>query len=203
MSKKLKGLYVISDDILTPKITIIEQIEQSLKGGAKIVQLRDKHSTDEEIEDLVVKLEELCKSYNALFVLNDRFNLAIKLQCSGLHIGKSDYENIDFIRENFKGIIGVSCYDDVKTAKEMESKGIDYVAFGSFFPSPTKPNSKVVDMNVLTKAKQNLKIPICAIGGITSKNVNEIISKKTDMIAVISDIWQSDDITKKSLEYKI
>lgn len=201
MSIDLKGLYVISDDILTPKISILKQIEEALLGGAKIVQLRDKSSSDKQLEELVLQLDDLCKKYDALFVLNDRFELAIKLKCSGLHVGKSDYENIEYIRKNFKGIVGVSCYDDVKTAKKMEEKGIDYVAFGSFYASPTKPNSKVVSKDVLLEAKSNLNIPICAIGGITSKNATELIEKKTDMIAVISDIWKSENIQNKCEEF--
>ena len=200
-SKKLKGLYIISDDLLTPKNTLLENIEQVLKAGASIIQLRDKTSSDEDIENLVVNLEKLCKKYDALFVLNDRVNLAIKLQCQGLHIGKSDYERIDFIRENFKGIVGVSCYDDVNFAKTMEEKGIDYVAFGSFFASLTKPHSKVVNKEVLENAKELLNIPVCAIGGITSNNAYELIKYKTDMLAVISDIWKANNKKEKCEEY--
>lgn len=201
MSKRLEGLYVISDDVLTPKNTILKNIEEVLKAGASIIQLRDKISSDEEIEELVKKLEILCKKYSAIFVLNDRVELAIKLQCQGLHIGKSDYERIDFIREHFKGIIGVSCYDNIAFAKTMEDKKIDYVAFGSFFTSPTKPNSKVVSKDVLKQAKELLSIPVCAIGGITSENANELLESKTDMLAVVSDIWKSKNINEKCKSY--
>lgn len=197
MSRKLEGLYVISDDTLTPKETLLSQVEESLKGGAKIVQLRDKLSRDEELESMILNLEMLCKRYEALFVLNDRINLAIKLNCSGLHIGKSDYAKIDFVRENFKGILGISCYKDVEKAFQMQEKGADYVAFGSFFPSPTKPQSEVVDKKVLTEAKNRLNIPICAIGGININNYSELKNKKTDMIAVVSDIWKSKNIQEK------
>jgi len=201
MSVNLNGLYVISDDVLTPKDILLNKIEKALKGGAKIVQLRDKKSLDNEIEQLVINLETLCKKYDALFVLNDRVDLAIKLQCSGLHVGKSDYEKIDNIRKNFKGILGISCYGDLKTAKIMEEKGADYVAFGSFFTSPTKPQSKVVPKEVLKEAKKLLKIPTCAIGGITLANSKELLENSVDMLAVISDIWKSESIENRSNQF--
>ena len=192
----LNGLYVITDNILTPNETIINQVEQSLKAGAKIVQLRDKKNSIKTIEKLAILIQNLCKKYNALFVLNDEIELAIKLKCDALHIGKSDHQNFEEIRKKFKGVIGVSCYGDIHLAKEFELKGANYVAFGSFFTSPTKPQSDVVSFDVLTKAKESLSIPICAIGGINSENVNKLLKYNPDMIALISDIW-SDDIRKK------
>jgi len=201
LNKKLQGLYIISDDSLTPKENLLNDIKTVLRAGTSIIQLRDKISSDEEIEILVKNIEELCKKYNAIFVLNDRVELAIKLQCQGLHIGKSDYDRIDFIREHFKGIIGVSCYDNVKFAKSMQDKNMDYVAFGSFFTSPTKLNSNVVSKQVLYEAKELLDIPVCAIGGITNENANELLESKTDMLAVISDIWTAKDINKKCQDY--
>lgn len=201
MSEKLKGLYVISDDVLTPKNTILFQIETAFKAGAKIVQLRDKISQDEEIENLVLNLQTLCRKYNALFVLNDRIDLAIKLSCDGLHIGKSDYDKVSQIREKFKGVLGISCYGDIKTAKKMQDLKVDYVAFGSFFTSPTKPNAAVVSKDVISQAKKELNIPVCTIGGITSENAHELVNKGCDMVAVISDIFKSDDIFNQCKKY--
>lgn len=202
MSVNLNGLYVISDDKLTPKETVLFQIEKALIGGATIVQLRDKISSDEEIENLTLKLQELCREYNALFVLNDRVELAIKLQCDGLHIGRSDHHRVEEIRKEYKGVLGISCYGDLNLAKSMEEKNVDYVAFGAFFASSTKPNAAVVDKEVIAKAKEELSIPICVIGGITSDNVKELIEKGTDMVAVISDIWQSKNIEEKCKSFK-
>ncbi len=196
--KNLYGLYVITDDVLTPPNTLLTQVQESLEGGAKIVQLRDKTSSIEDITKTALILEELCKKYDAVFVLNDKVELAIELGLSGLHIGKSDHHRVDEIRKNFSGYLGVSCYGDVDFAKEMEEKGIDYVAFGSFFSSPTKPNSNIVDLEVLTKAKEQLNIPVCAIGGLSSDNIEEIMKYKPDMISLINDIWTSQDIKSKA-----
>ncbi len=202
MSINLNGLNVITDDKLTPKETVLFQIEKALIGGATIVQLRDKISSDEEIENLTLKLQELCRKYNALFVLNDRVELAIKLQCDGLHIGRSDHHRVEEIRKEYKGVLGISCYGDLNLAKSMEEKNVDYVAFGAFFASSTKPNAAVVDKEVIAKAKEELSIPVCVIGGITSDNVKELIEKGTDMVAVISDIWQSENIEEKCKSFK-
>lgn len=202
MLNKLNGLYVITDNTLTPENTILEQVEKALIGGAKIIQYRDKVNKDEDIEKLVLTLQSLCRRYRALFVLNDRIELAIKLQCDGLHVGKSDYHRIKEIRISFLGYLGVSCYGDIETAKKMQDLRVDYVAFGAFFASPTKPNAHVVDTNIIKKAKEQLDIPVCAIGGITTENVSDLTKNNIDMVAVISDIWNSEDITKKCEEYK-
>lgn len=198
----LEGLYVISDEILTPSKSLIKLMREALDGGAKIVQYRDKSNTPEIIRKNARDLQTLCEDYGAKFILNDYVDIAIYENFDGLHVGKSDYENIEGIRKEFHGILGVSCYGDVQKAKQMQELGVDYVAFGSFFPSPTKPNSTVVDMKVLQEAKNTLSIPICAIGGITSQNVTELMAHKPDMICVISDIWKSDDIQNRARQYK-
>lgn len=90
---ELRGLYVITDDTLTPDRTLYRQVEEALQGGATIVQLRDKQSSDEVMAEKALKLQELCHKYNALFVLNDKIELAISLGLDRLHIGKSDHKN--------------------------------------------------------------------------------------------------------------
>lgn len=198
MNNQLKGLYVITDDTLTPPNTIIKQVTQALEGGAKIVQLRDKKSSLDKIKQTSLELENLCKKYNALFVLNDKVELAIELSVGGLHIGKSDHHRFDEIRKNFSGVLGVSCYGDIALAKEMQDKGADYVAFGSFFTSPTKPDSNIVDLQILSQAKKYLNIPVCSIGGINSENISKVMKHTPDMVSIISDIWRSDDISNKA-----
>ncbi len=201
MSINLTGLYVISDDTLTPKETILTQIKEALEGGATIVQLRDKISSDEEIEKLVLELQELCREYKALFVLNDRVELAIKLKVDGLHVGKSDHNRVEEIRNNFKGILGISCYDSLDIAREMEKLKVDYLAFGAFFASSTKPNAPLANQETITKAKEEFSLPICVIGGITSKNAEILINKGAHMLAVISDVWKSKNIKEKCQEF--
>ncbi len=194
----LHGLYVITDDRLTPPQTLLTQVTSALEGGATIVQLRDKKSSDEEIRDTALKLQDLCKSYNALFVLNDKVELAMALGLSGLHIGKSDHHRVTEIRKNFKGCLGVSCYGDINLAQKMQDIGIDYVAFGSFYTSPTKPQANIVDLEIISQAKEALEIPVCAIGGINSDNAAELMQHRPDMLAIVNGIWSSEDITQRS-----
>jgi thiamine-phosphate pyrophosphorylase len=200
-AEKLKGLYVITDDVLTPPKTIMTQVEEALKGGAKIVQLRDKTSSHEEIKKTALVLQELCTAHDALFVLNDAVELAIELGLSGLHIGKSDHHRVKEIRQAFGGVLGVSCYGDVAFAIQMQDAGADYVAFGSFFSSPTKPNSNIVPLGTLRIAKNSLDIPVCAIGGLDSENIADVMLYEPDMISLISDIWKSESIEEKCAFY--
>ncbi|MCI7410238.1 MAG: thiamine phosphate synthase, partial [Helicobacter bilis] len=187
---RLQGLYGISDTKLTPTKTLIPQLQKAIQGGLKIFQYRDKDSKDSEIIGFVGELQALCNENNVLFVLNDRYELAIKLGVSGLHLGKDEVSQLLDIRESFKGIIGVSCYDSIELAQRYENAGVDYVAFGSLFPSPTKRDAKPCALSVITEAKHKLKIPICGIGGICVDNVS--LLKECDMIAVISSLWNID-----------
>lgn len=185
----LEGLYAITDEILTPRETIIDQCEKALQAGINILQYRDKNSTDEEVESICRELLELCRSYSVPFVIDDRVTLAQKIGSDGLHVGKDDM-NISHARSVFShGFIGVSCYGSVKKALEAQHEGADYAAFGSFFPSPTKPHSGVVSMSVLDRAKEALSIPICAIGGINVTNIHQIGFHRPDMISVVSALW--------------
>ena len=185
----LSGIYAITDETLTPKTTMLHQVEEALEAGIGLLQFRDKTSSDEEIETLCVHLLHLCRLHDVPFVIDDRAHLAQKIGADGLHIGKGDISLHD-AREIFtKGFIGVSCYGSVKKGLEAQNEGADYVAFGSFYPSPTKPHSGVVSMSILDKAKEALSIPICAIGGINAANIHEISTHQPDMISVVSAIW--------------
>lgn len=198
----MKGLYVITDEKLTPYGKMFDMVKQALEGGAKFVQLRDKNNSDDFLLEYALKLRDLCHKYNAYFIVNDRVNLALKSEADGVHVGEED-ENIEKVIEIMKGkIVGVSCYGSIERAKEMEKLGASYVAFGSFYPSPTKPTSKIVPKEIISQAKKELKIPVCVIGGITVERAKELIDLGADIVAVINDIWTSPDIKQRALEYK-
>lgn len=186
---KLKGLYAITDEMLTPKTSMLQQVEEALEAGINLLQFRDKTSSDEEIETLCRQLLHLCRLHNVPFIIDDRAHLAQKIGADGLHIGKDDTSLVEAKQIFTHGFIGVSCYGSVRKALEAQNEGADYVAFGSFYPSPTKPHSGVVSMSVLEKAKEALSIPICAIGGINVTNIHEINANRPDMISVVSAIW--------------
>lgn len=182
----LSGLYVITDEHLTPDDTVHSYVEDALKAGANIVQYRNKTKTDDEVEEVCRRLQALCTQYGVPFIIDDRPKLASKIQADGIHIGKDDMSLAEARKIFPKGIIGVSCYGSIRKAREAQEEGADYVAFGSFFASPTKPHSGIISMNVLHKAKNEVDIPICAIGGISQVNIGEIAATNTDMISVVS-----------------
>lgn len=186
---RLKGLYAITDEKLTPYELVDRYVREAIKGGARIVQLRDKTLSDEELYPVAKKIKKICKRYKAIFILDDRVVLAKAINADGVHIGGEDTP-IEVAREilGSKKIIGVSCYGDIQRAEEMVKKSADYVAFGSFFVSKTKPHAKVVDKSVLREAKK-LGVPVCAIGGIDASNSGELVSLGADMISVVSALW--------------
>ncbi|WP_343286671.1 thiamine phosphate synthase [Helicobacter sp. 11S02596-1] len=183
----MQGLYGISDEILTPYERIFELLESAIKGGLKIFQLRDKTHTDKEILDLAIALADFCSQNGVLFVINDRIDLAIESGAGGLHIGREDCA-LNEAKIRFKGKIGISCYDSLELAYKAQEDGADYVAFGAVFDSKTKPNAKKVSLDTIKKAKQTLKIPICAIGGIDTNNIH--LLKDVEMVAVIGGLWK-------------
>lgn len=187
-----KGLYAITDEKLTPHESIIDQCECALKAGVNLLQYRNKTLTDEEVEPICRDLAELCRSYSVPFILDDRAHLAQKIGADGLHIGKDDI-SITHAKTIFtNGFVGVSCYGSIPKALEAQAQGADYVAFGSFFPSPTKPRSGIVSMSVLQRARESLYIPVCAIGGIDAVNIHQIARLSPDMISVVSAVFDGD-----------
>lgn len=196
---KLKGLYAITDAKLTPYGEIERYVSEAIRGGVRILQLRDKEMDDEGLYDVAVRLKRICEANNVTFIIDDRVLLAKAVDADGIHIGIEDIEVCNARRIIGDGkIIGVSCYGDLERAKNVIKDGADYVAFGSFFPSPTKPHAKVVDKSVLTEAK-SLGVPVCAIGGITAHNGRELVLAGADMLSVISALWGG-DIYKNSLQ---
>ncbi|MFN3505305.1 MAG: thiamine phosphate synthase [Caldimicrobium sp.] len=200
---KLKGLYVITDEKLTPYEggIIFQKVELALKGGAKIVQLRDKTTPMKALIPISVRLKELCIKYNALFIVNDYIDLAREVDADGVHIGKEDASLEIALRELPGKIVGVSCYGNLERALMAERMGASYVALGSFFPSPTKPKASLVPQELLKEAKKKLTIPICAIGGITLDKAKLLLDMGADMLAVISDIWKAPSIEERAKAY--
>ena len=186
-------IYAISDDILMPENLALEYAREILECGVKFFQFRSKKAVKN--EKLASEILNLCEKFGAKFIVNDDVKFAKKIGAKAVHLGKDD-ENI---KEAFEilgknAYVGVSCYDDINLAINAAKNGASYVAFGSVFTSPTKPNAPKCELEVVKEAKQILNLPVCVIGGINETNISSISHAKPDLIAVISAIYKDGNI---------
>ena len=199
---KSQGIYVISDCKNRASNDLLETTEEILSAGISLFQFRDKNSKYELKKILAKRLQVLCRKYKTPFIINDDVELAKEISADGVHLGKNNM-NINKARNILgKKIIGVSCYNNLENAICAEKLGANYIAFGSFFNSPTKPDAMKAEIKLLVKSKSKLKIPIVAIGGITPENGGQLVKSKVDFLAVISGIYQSENIRDSINSYK-
>jgi len=199
--KALRGLYVITDEKLIPQNNFVETVELALRGGARLVQYRDKSGDNTRRLNQATALKTLCDKYQSILIINDDTELALQVNADGVHIGKHD-ASLAATRKQLGNnkIIGVSCYNQFELALQAEKDGADYIAFGSFFPSATKPAAARAEVALISRAKQELNIPVCAIGGITLDNASSLIQNGADMVAIITDIFGKEDIESQCKE---
>ena len=178
-----RGLYAITPEGKTAA-EILEFTEAVLKGGACVVQYREKGRNDK--TGLAKKLLELCHAHNVPFLINDNVELAETIGADGVHLGKDD-GSISEARQRLgkSAIIGVSCYNSLECAIAAEKEGANYVAFGRFFSSNSKPLAAPAEIGTLTAAKKVLTLPIVAIGGILPENGAILLEAGADLLAVI------------------
>jgi len=202
-NRKLTGLYAITDTTQTDQQQLINDVQQALMGGARIIQYRDKTTQYEQRHNTARLLRALTRRYDALFIINDDITLAGNSCADGVHLGRND-PPISTARAQLgsAAIIGMSCYNDLSLAKQAVHNGADYIAFGRFFPSRSKPDAIQASIETLQMAKHELDIPITAIGGITTENANTLINAGADMLAVISDIFSQTDIKATACRYQ-
>ena len=186
-------IYAISDDLLMPENLALEYAREILECGVKFFQFRSKKAVKN--EKLASEILNLCEKFGAKFIVNDDVRFAKKIGAKAVHLGKDD-ENI---KEAFEilgknAYVGVSCYNDINLAINAAKNGASYVAFGSVFTSPTKPNAPKCGLEVAKEAKQILNLPICVIGGINETNIGSLSLAKPDLIAVISAIYKDSNI---------
>ena len=199
----LRGLYVITPAIgqTVNSSALLHDVELAIKGGAHIVQYRDKSHDKAQNKAkarrlaLASELLALCNRYQALFIINDDVELAAAIQAHGVHLGAEDTPLAQARqRLGAQAIIGASCYNRLELALSAQQQGADYVAFGRFFPSRTKPQAVSAEIALLRQAKSRLHIPIVAIGGITAQNGSQLIVAGADMLAVVDAVFAQDDI---------
>lgn len=190
-----RGLYAITDAVLLPGDRLTGAVEQAIFGGARLIQYRDKsHDTARRLAQAEA-LNELCQHHAIPLIINDDVELAARVGAAGVHVGKNDPAfAIARARLGDRAIIGVSCYDRLDLALEAARAGADYVAFGAFFPSPTKPTEIRASIALLRQARTALNIPIVAIGGITPDNAPLLLEAGADALAVVSAVFAQPDV---------
>jgi len=185
------GLYAITDG---PRPDLLEAAAAALRGGAALLQYRDKTTDAPRRLAEARALAALCIDSGALFVVNDDVELALACGARAVHLGEGDADlTTARLRLGDDAVIGVSCYDDIERARRMAAAGADYLAFGAFFPSATKPKARRADLDVL-RAGAELGVPLVAIGGIRPDNAALLIDAGANYLAVISEVFGQPDI---------
>ena len=198
----LRGLYAITPDGIDKDI-LLSRVEAALRGGARIVQYRDKQRSAVARSEIAHALSALCRRFNAGFIVNDDLALALAVDADGVHLGGGDGDLRTARQALGPGrLLGASCYADFELARAALAAGADYVAFGAVFASPTKPHAVSAPLSLFARCRAELGLPASAIGGITADNAPAVIAAGADMIAIISDLFAAPDIESRAVALK-
>jgi thiamine-phosphate pyrophosphorylase len=198
-----RGLYAVTDSELSGT-TLVQSVAQAIQGGAVMIQYRDKSTDAGQRLWQANDLQMLCQSLRVPLIINDDIELAVQCRAAGVHLGKDDAP-IAQARAALgeQAIIGVSCYASLPQALAAQAAGADYVAFGSFYASPTKPDAQRADLELLRAARAELHIPIAAIGGITPDNGRALVDAGADLLAVVSGVFGATAINAAARAYTV
>jgi thiamine-phosphate pyrophosphorylase len=188
------GVYAITPET-ADTARLLAQVEAALRGGVAAVQYRDKSGDIARRHEQASELVALCRRFGAPLIVNDDLRLADLADADGVHLGRDDGSvreaRIILGRHKF---VGASCYQSVELALAAQAAGADYVAFGSFFPSPTKPDAGRASVDLLRAAAPQIHLPLVAIGGITLANAPALLDAGADSLAVLSALFEGADI---------
>jgi thiamine-phosphate pyrophosphorylase len=195
-----RGLYAITPD--EPDTNrLLARVETVLRAGASWLQYRNKAASDDLRAEQALVLQSLCSRFKVPLIINDDWALAAAVGAAGAHLGEDDGELALARHELGAGaILGASCYNDLKLARQAAFAGATYIAFGAFFASPTKPNARQASPDLLREAAA-LGLPRVAIGGITPDNARPLLEAGADLIAVISGVFEAPDPTAATRAY--
>lgn len=195
------GLYAITDTSLLGDDEVISTTESLLQAGIHLLQYRDKQRHDDDRRELGERLVALADPYRVPVIVNDDPSLAIAIGAAGVHLGRED-AGLSGTRERYPDlIIGVSCYNDLERAVDARDRGADYLAFGAFYPSTSKPGAVHADVDLLARARAVLDRPIVAIGGITPENGAPLLAAGADFLAVISGLYANANTYENAKNY--
>jgi len=197
----INGLYAITPDRIATE-DLLHQARLALLGGAHVLQYRNKQADAALHDTQALALRALTREYGALLIINDDVLLARQVEADGVHLGRGDAslsEARGLLGEH--KIIGISCYNQLPLARAAVAEGADYVAFGAFFPSSTKPDAVKAEAELLRQARAELNVPVVAIGGITPQNGTALVEAGADALAVITAIFEAPDIQAAAQEF--
>jgi thiamine-phosphate pyrophosphorylase len=195
----IHGLYAVTQDE-ADTAQLLRKVELALRGGANVLQYRNKTANPALRLKQAQSLRELTRRFSVPLIVNDDVQLAVRVEADGVHLGASDITPASArAMLGAQKIIGISCYNRPSLATAAVAAGADYVAFGAFFSSTVKPDAVVADIEMLRQfrselARSELSVPLVAIGGITEQNGAELIKAGADALAVISALFDAADI---------
>lgn len=194
----MKGLYAITPDV-ADTAALVHKVEQVLKAGVAMLQYRNKAISKDKRLLQARELAPLARGYGVPFIINDELDVALAVGANGVHLGKDDGD-LAAARGQLPGkILGASCYNDLDKARAAVRAGATYIAFGSVYPSSTKPAAVRAPLSLFG---HDLGVPRCAIGGITLENAPALIAAGASLLAVISDVFDAPDVGARAAAYR-
>lgn len=195
----ISPIYAITDPQLLPGAQLLQGVEAALRGGIRTIQYRDKTGLPAMQLDNAYALADLCRNFSAQLIINDNPILAKKSGAHGVHLGQEDGSIASaraYLGDGF--IVGATCHHLLDLARQAIEQGADYVAFGRFFPSQTKPQAGSAPVSLLHQATATFKVPVVAIGGITLDNMAPLVHAGAHSLAVCHSLFAADPIEARA-----
>ncbi len=196
------SLYAITDENLLKDKNLADFIEQAILGGADIIQYRAKTKSSREMYKEANLIKKICDKYKIPLIINDRVDIALSVDADGVHVGQDDLD-VEVVRRliGFNKILGLST-KNIEQVEQANHLPVDYIGFGSIFPTSTKENAKLAGIEELKKVLKISVQPVVAIGGINEKNIQEVLNIGCENIAVVSAIFKNNDVQKNTKNLK-
>ena len=198
MNREALRLYLVTNRYQDSVESFLEKVETACRSGVTIVQLREKNLTTNQYYQLAKKVKEITDAYQVPLIIDDRLDVCLAVDAAGLHIGDDELP-VSVARKVLgpEKILGVTA-KTVKRALEAETWGADYLGTGAIFPTTTKENAPITLISTLKTICQTVAIPVVAIGGLTSENIDQLIGTGIAGVAVVRDLMQAEDIEAKT-----
>ena len=198
MNREALRLYLVTNRYQDSLESFLEKIETACRSGVTIVQLREKNLTTNQYYQLAKEVKEITDTYQVPLIIDDRLDVCLAVDAAGLHIGDDELP-VSVARQVLgpEKILGVTA-KTVKRALEAEEGGADYLGTGAIFPTTTKENAPITLISTLKTICQTVAIPVVAIGGLTSENIDQLIGTGIAGVAVVRDLMQAEDIEAKT-----